>query len=361
MGKLKIAHIVSDLLSGGGQKSTIDLIRTTDENVENYMILLEDKRAYEVSDIKTMYVCKDKKIYKKLDTIGDYLLSIKLAKILKEHKIDIAISHMEVTAKVLRFVDITKVYYMRSDITKELETLYEKSVFRFLKRKKLYKNIFSNQNIITISKDSENSLLEIISPKRIETIYNPFDFEKIKNLSNDEYDGLNDEYIVQIGSGIKVKRQDVLVKAFAKVEDKNIKLLLLGTDRYDELLELIKSLNLEDRVVFYPYTTNPYPFIKNAKLLVVSSQREGLPRVIVESLALNTPVASTDCDTGPREVLVNELSAYLANVNDSDDLAKRIDSALESYPEISDKYIEKFNKNKIGKKFFDFVKDLNHI
>jgi len=133
----------------------------------------------------------------------------------------------------------------------------------------------------------------------------------------------------------------------------------LGTAENKQILELSKRLGIKkERIIFQPFAANPYHFIKNAKMLIMSSEREGLPRVIVESLVLKTPVVSTDCDTGPREVLVDELKGYLAKVNDSDDLAKKIGLALESYPEITDKYIEKFNKNEIKKQFLAYIKNI---
>jgi len=359
MGKINVAHFICDLLPGGGQRSTIDLIRSTSGEVDNYLILLENKRAYAVEDIKTFSICEDKKLYKKLDIAGDYLLSRKLDKLLKELQIDIVISHMEVTAKVLRFINIPKIYYMRVDITQELQSFKEKSFVRYQKRKNIYNKIFGDQNLITISQDTEKNLLNFLSPKKIQTIYNPFDVEKILQLANEKVDLPSDDYIIQIGSGIKKKRQDVLLEAFSKIKNKKIKLLLLGTEENKEILDLTEKFNIpKNRILFHTFATNPYPFIKNAKMLVMSSEREGLPRVIVESLILKTPVVSTDCDTGPREILVDELKKYLAKVNNSNDLAEKIDIALQSYPKITDKYIQKFDKNEIIKKFLLFMKDL---
>jgi glycosyltransferase involved in cell wall biosynthesis len=358
MSKLRVAHIVCDLLAGGGQKSTIDLMKTTDNDVENYLILLENKRNYEPENCKILSICEDKKIYKKLDILGDYLLSLKLKKILNKHKIDIAISHMEVTARVLRFVDIDKIFYMRVDITQELESLKKISFFRYKKRYSRYRKIFNKQNLITISKDSELNISKFIKPKNIKTIYNPFDTKNILKLSTKKVETPDYPYIIQIGQGISRKRQDILLEAFSMIKNKNIKLLLLGTEKNHEILTLIEKFNLNSRVLFETFTTNPYPYIKNAKLLVVSSEREGLPRVIIESLILKTPVVSTDCKTGPKEILVDELSSFLAEVNNPIDLASKINLALKTYPKINDKHIQKFNKSKIKIKFLDYIKKI---
>jgi len=356
---MKIAHFIVNLGKGGGQRSTIDLIRSTNSEVDNYLILLEDKKAYEVDDLKIFSLCNDKKTYKKLDILGDYLLSKKLDKLLKKLQIDIVISHMEVTGKVLRFINIPKIYYMRVDITQELRAFKESSFIRYKKRKNLYNKIFNHQNLITISKDTEKNLLNFLSPKKIQTIYNPFNVEKITQLADETVDLPQEDYLIQIGDGIKRKRQDILLEAFSKIENKNIRLLLLGTEENEEILNLIAKFNIDrNRIVFQAFSTNPYPFIKNAKMLIMSSQREGLPRVIVESLVLKTPVVSTDCDTGPREILVDELKNYLAEVNNPDDLATKIDLALKTYPVISDKYIQKFDKNVIIKNFLFYTKNL---
>ncbi len=357
MSKIKVAHIVCDLLQGGGQKSTLDLIGATDNELENYLILLEDKKIYNPDGVKVFSVVKDKKKYKKLDMIGDYLLSVKLNRILESLNIDIVVSHMEVTAKVLKFIKIPKVFYMRVDITHELKTLKNKSYLRYLKRKKVYQKIFSNQNLIAISEDTRKNISKFISTNRLETIYNPFDLEKIKEESaKTDYFDINGKYIIQIGNDIKRKRQDILLEAFSKIKNKDIKLLLLGTQKNKEILNLIKKLNINsNRIIFHPFVANPYPFIKNARLLVMSSEREGLPRVIVESLILKTPVVSTDCDTGPREILVDELRRFLARVNDPKDLSEKIDLALQNYPTIEEKYIEQFDITTIKEKFIKYL------
>ena len=260
---------------------------------------------------------------------------------------------MEVTAKVLRFIDIPKIFYMRVDITQELEVLKESSYLRFKKRVYLYKKFFNEQNLIAISKDTEKNLLNFVSPKKLQTIYNPFSLDKIPILAKEEVSSVpQGDYLIQIGSGVKRKRQDILLEAFSKIKDKKIKLLLLGTEENKEILELINRFKIKkSRIIFHSFVENPYPFIKNSKMLIMSSQREGLPRVIIESLALKIPVVSTDCDTGPREILIDELKNYLAKVNNPNSLAEKIDKALESYPNITDKYIKKFDKKEISEKF----------
>ena len=356
--KLKVAHIICDLMAGGGQKSTIDLIRATNNQIDNYLILLEEKIEYKPDDINIISLCHNRKKYKKMDIVGDMLLAKKLKKVVDKLNIDIVISHMEVTAKIVRFLDMPKIYYMRVDISNELKLLKKKSFFRYIKRKLVYKQIFTNQVLFCISKDTQKNISKEIYTKDIQTFYNPFNFEYIKQLSLQNINFDENSYIIQIGSGFSRKRQDILLKAFSKISDKNIKLLLLGSNPYSEALDLICKLNIDrSRVIFHPFVENPYPYIKKAKLLVISSDREGLPRVMVEALSLDIPVVSTDCDTGPREILVDELSMYLAKVNDPNDLAIKMDKALISYPINLKKYLSEFEKDNISKQFVKYIEN----
>ncbi len=100
-----------------------------------------------------------------------------------------------------------------------------------------------------------------------------------------------------------------MLDAFKLVRS-DVKLLILA--KYNtKLKDMIRERGLDDKVVILGFQQNPYKYIKNAKLLVLSSDREGLPTVVIESLILKTPVVSTDCPTGPREILIDDLSKWL--------------------------------------------------
>lgn len=338
----KIAHIICDLLPGGGQKSAIDLIHATNDIAQNYLILLEDKKDYVPENIEVRSLVKNKRIYKKLDIIGDILLSYKLKKLLKELEIDVAISHMEVVSKILTFVNIPKIFFIRTDIVRELERIKERSYFRFLKKRFIYAKILNNEHLFTVSKGVAKRLQTFLKPKSITTFYTPFDFDTIERKSMQNSLKLPNKYLLFLGGTRREKGLPILLKAFLKLKHEDIDLVLLDVN--EEQLKL--DLHVRKRVHCFSFQSNPYPFIKNATLLVLASEQEGLPRVLVESLFLKTPIVSTDCNCGPREIMVDELSQFLANVNDSDDLAKKIDLALTHYPSITQLYIKNFMKEK---------------
>jgi glycosyltransferase involved in cell wall biosynthesis len=350
MNKLIVVHFFADG-KGGAFRSALDLANLTKEEIENIFIFIEEDLDFDI-EFKTFFLAKKRKFYKKLDILGDVILAYKLNKLLKKINADIVISHVEAAAKILRYLNIPKIYYIRTDIMEELKQLKNKSLFRYYKRLYLYKKIFNNQVLFCISDELKNKIP--FTDKKI-TLYNPFDKEKIIKLAN-EYKIKDANYILYVGSK---KRSDVLLKAFAKINS-NLKLILIGLSENDknELMKLAEKLHIENKIIIKSFIKNPYPYIKNAKLLVLSSEREGLPRVLVEALILKTPIVSTNCQTGPKEILIDELSKFLASVNDPNDLAEKIKLALNNYPQISEKYIAKFDKFIIKKKYLETLKEV---
>lgn len=347
-------HFICDLLEGGAQKSALSLIENTNDTIRNHLVLLEDRRKYEPTFVSIRSVTENKKVFKKLGVIGDYLLAKKLLRVIQQieaeegRRVDVIISHMEVTAKVLYFLRrYCRVYYIRVNLEQELNGLQKLSARRAERRRKLYSRILNGQNLITVSKGVLEDLPSIpVSPAYSECIYNAFNTENIRVLGDDPKIRVPEiDYIVHPTSyRNSSKRHDILFQALQLMQSK-MKVIMLS-EPVSALTEMIDQYGVSDRVALVGFHENPYPIIKNAKLTVLSSEREGLPRVLVESLILNTPVVSTNCPSGPEEIMTGDLSAYLAKVNDPADLALKLDAALSSYPAISETYIEPFRKDR---------------
>ncbi len=101
-----------------------------------------------------------------------------------------------------------------------------------------------------------------------------------------------------------------------------------GTDRH-ELEALVRELGVTDDVALPGFVSNPYAYLTRAAAFVLSSIYEGLPTVLIEALALGTPVVSTDCKSGPREILENGQLGRLVPIRDPEALAAAIAATLD--------------------------------
>ena len=188
--------------------------------------------------------------------------------------------------------------------------------------KKQLTDVYLAKPCVAVSKGVEEDFIEVFgSESRITTIYNPIDIEQVVSAANEYIPDIKGSYIVNVGKFKQQKRHDILIKAYAKANIQE-KLVLVGTG---ELLEpskkLVKDLGIENKVIFTGFKKNPYPYIKHAKLMVVSSDFEGFSVVILEALALETPIISTNCPSGPSEVLGEQ---QLVSVRNIDEMADKI-------------------------------------
>ncbi|SFO04781.1 glycosyltransferase [Xenorhabdus japonica] len=236
--------------------------------------------------------------------------------------------------------------------------LSNKSGFSYWIKKEKIKKVYENKKIICVSDAVSNDLLSNIGikPKQIKTIYNPFDFEKIKAQASEtnSYHGLN--YILHVGRLHQVKRQDRLIDAFAKA-NLPCKLIIVGqgSKEIEACLKVkIHEYELDDKVILAGFQSNPHPIINGAKAVVISSDSEGLPTVLIEALICHTPIVSTDCPGGVREIMTGQLKNYLSSL-DADSLAEKIRLAYNIPPQITDELYKKFEASNIQKQYIELI------
>lgn len=192
-------------------------------------------------------------------------------------------------------------------------------------------------DIIAVSKGvaDDLALSTGLASNRIQVIYNPIvtpDVQKKAKSLLDHPWFTNGEPPVILGVGrlTAQKAFSVLIEAFAQVrKSRPARLLILGEGEERPMLDaLIKQLGLEQDVSLPGFVPNPYPYFAQASLFVLSSRWEGLPTVLVEAMSLQTPVISTDCPSGPREILGNGQYGQLVPVDDPCALAQAIQDFL---------------------------------
>ncbi len=137
---------------------------------------------------------------------------------------------------------------------------------------------------------------------------------------------------VVLGVGKLEAQKDfpTLIRAFARVRRAQpARLVILGWEPDRPQLEaLVSELGLEDDVALLGHVGNPYPYMARAAVFVLSSHWEGLPTVLIEAMAVGTPVVSTDCESGPAEILDGGKYGSLTPVGDSQSLAEAILNVL---------------------------------
>lgn len=197
--------------------------------------------------------------------------------------------------------------------------------------------------IIAVSHGVAEDLVQTlgISSQAIEVVYNPVvssDWEqRLSELIDHPWFGAQEiPVVIAVGRLARQKDYPTLLRAFAKLRaSRPVRLAILGSGNAKvktRLEALAKDLNVADWVAFLGFQPNPLPYIARANLLVLSSRWEGLPNVLIEALACGTPVVSTDCPSGPAEILENGRYGRLVPVGDVDALARAMAEVLDWPP-----------------------------
>lgn len=205
-----------------------------------------------------------------------------------------------------------------------------------------------------------------IARDRIHVLYNPAitaempakGAEPVEHewLSNRTDGALPRPVVLGVGRLARQKNFSLLVRAFAEVRrDIDAKLLILGEGPERPRLErLVEALGLENDVAFPGYVANPYAYMARASVFVLSSSWEGFANVIAEALAMGAPVVSTDCPSGPSEVLDGGRYGVLVPVDDAAAMADGIRRVLAGEPRAeSDDWLRRFTTGDVVGRFLE--------
>ena len=203
--------------------------------------------------------------------------------------------------------------------------------------------------------DAESIFPECIG--KFVLIYNQFNFATIlerseQNFENDQL--MNQKFILSSGRLIETQKDFTsLINAYNCLKNnysRQEKLYIIGDgpDR-DKLQVLIQNLGLQNDVFLIGYQKNPFIWIKHAQCFVLSSKHEGLPSVLIEAMALNIPVVSTNCPDGPNEILLGGEAGALVEVSDIEGLSVAMNRVLSDadyankIKQVSAQHLNRFN------------------
>ena len=317
--KKNIMFIVPSLTGGGAEKTVANLSKYLSNKFNVYIVAL--KETSNKYDYSGNYICLSNN--KKKSFIGKICFTIscihKVKKIKKRYNISYSISFLA-TADIINVLSKNKgtknyISIRNTDSLYTMNTIYK----RFTKI-----SCKLSDHIISISKQVKMDLINNFKVKeeKISVIYNPAIISN-NNKSSDK-PIINDNFIINIGRMTNQKGQWHLIRAFNEVLKKypDKKLVILGDGELRNYLEsLIKDYKIENNVLLPGFVDNPYQYLINADAFVFSSCYEGLGNSILEALSCQIPVISTDCISGPREIL-NPNSNFLNKVTNKIDYAE---------------------------------------
>jgi glycosyltransferase involved in cell wall biosynthesis len=219
--------------------------------------------------------------------------------------------------------------------------------------------------IVAISKGVAEDLAAIpsLSRDRIRIIYNPALTPDIQAKAQEPVDHpwfASGEPPVILAVGKLERQKDflTLIRAFAQVRQvRHARLMILGWGPDQPQLEaLVKELGLENDVAMPGYKINPFAYMAKAAVFVMSSAWEGFGNVLVEAMATGTPVISTDCKSGPAEILDDGKYGFLVPVGDSQALATSILKVLSGQAKQVDlEWIKQFSVETITQQYLEVL------
>ena len=357
--KYKIALIGFRLSNGGSEKVMANLSVFLDkQNIEIHNIIIEDGVSYPFSGkLINIGLIKNKTndIFNKLKRLNA------LRKHLRENQFDFIIDFRYRTKFFQEFILIKGIYNARTIFTIHSYLIEQYMPNNPILTRFLYGNAYS---IIAITKQMESLVIDKHKLNNVKTIYNTVNFDEINQKQNELID-INFKYIIAIGQFVNnVKQFDKLIKSYANsiLYKNEIHLVILGEgDLKKELENVALENNVLDKVHFLGFQNNPYKYIKKAKFLVLCSKNEGMPNVILESLACETPVVSFDCFSGPREMIINKENGILVENQNFE----RLTEAMNLFIENEELYcfckhntlqsVQKFSLNTIGEQWLNVM------
>ena len=329
---MKFKFVITNLSGGGAEKVLLILAESlVERGHEAELIIFEDLIEYEIHEGIKVTVLTEKLTR---GWLGKRIMAFHLKKyIARSNDTDLIISALSFSNEVACLANL-KNHWCRIDNTlgAEIDTLSIRSPQKAKRRLKRYLKIYNKKPLIAISDRMINDLRGIGITSKIIRIYNPFNFKDIHLASEQKDSSIPDKpYVIHVGRFNHQKRHDILLDAWQLV-DAQYSLILL-TSFNNELQRMIDDRGLTASVTIAGFKKNPYPWISHANLLVLSSDQEGFGNVIVEALECNTPVVSTDCPSGPAEIL-SQLPQCLTPVGDVEKLATKISKCLKDPPNL---------------------------
>lgn len=304
----KVAFFIPDLGGAGAERVVSNLTQAlAEKGYDIFLILYNQKDMAYAYGGKLLIIDGSSSVLLKSKILKFLYRTYRLKMLKLKYKFDVVISFLEnPDFQNILTKGKEKVYIsVRNYASKS----YSKS--KRLISKLLYRRA---DKIIAVSEEVKEDLISnfFIEEGKVKVIYNPYDLEKINLLAKETIEGkfqdiFNKKCILNTGRLTRQKGQWHLIRVFSYIcnEFNDVDLVFLGEGPLlEKLKRLAENLGIIDRVHFIGFQCNPFKFMKNSFLYVLTSLYEGFPNTLVEAMICGLPVISANCRSGPREILL---------------------------------------------------------
>jgi glycosyltransferase involved in cell wall biosynthesis len=376
---MRVAVIVRGLKIGGMERAAVDLAESfADAGDEAHLIYFKDKNRVLSPDKKVHFHHFNLDKTLKLTIVGFILLilakllnaiirnsffiynglllapvfSYKLSKLeSKFGKFDLIVIRGHGTFELIwPFKDDRVVQMVESVFIRDgswLDRLYIRSVY-------------SGKNLAGVSNGVKTRIEEVlksnsVEAKSVNVINNPLNVKEILKKAHLYTPDIDEEYIVSIGRVTPNKNISFLLESYSYARlNLGLKLpLVIVGDGHDmkNIRQKIDELDLSLHVKLLGLLSNPYPWLKNAKLFCITSKAEGGPTVVLEALACHTKVVATRSRGGISDIMSGELESYLIDFDIKEFGSKIVQAVNEDVDIEYDRYIKRYTPETIVKRY----------
>ena len=368
MKKIKILFAIPELNAGGAERVILNIINSIDREAFEIHLALFNSSGVLVKELRDDVVLHD--LHLSSVTKGIFSFIKKIYEI-RPDVLFSGIGHLNIALApfipILRYLLPSTYWVARQSSIISINNLLEKrpSVHEWL-----YHHVYKNYDkIICQSVYMQNDLIDNYQfpIEQTEVINNPVDIKRINRLSSKASVNLLDKdsiNLLSVGQLRPEKQQEFMIRALAML-DQRYRLTLIGDGvKRSSLEDLAEELEIQDRVRFLGYQSNPYIYMREADLLILSSKYEGFPNVVLEANVCGLPVVSLCSPGGVIEIIEEGVNGFLVSTKNIEDLVKGVERAVKykfDTKVIETMMTERYSLDLIIKKYQKILKIRNKL
>lgn len=327
----KLLLILSAIDIGGGQRFCMNLCKYLNAIKYDYNVLFlrkgtsKELRQEFIDNHINFFELNCKSVMRAIPRIVLYANKMKPDVILSTiGNVDFAVT----IAKL--FIPKTKFYIRKANVLFESQRC-------FINIFKLKLEALVCKKMIALTREMKEDYIQYgFKEEKIFVINNMVDLDyidqKIKKSCEkcDWFDGNQFKVIIANARMVPEKRYDILIKAFEIIcnSHSEVRLIIIGDGPLRKQIEKMVPVEIIERVRFLGFQNNPYYYMSHANVFVLTSDYEGFPNVLIEALACGLPAVTTDCKTGPKEIIENGVDGWVVGRGNAEAIAMRIEQLL---------------------------------